>query len=184
MVSEEQWERGAQKGSVHPLYRRAITTYPTNTSHMWIYCVPFPPCSRVRPIPSFGLLFLPFSFFLFFFFSISFSFSLSFSPCCHERHFVLRRVANASAMTAAYFQNDWWTATAFLLPYRRVQDVSITQRATESLISAFSLFLSLMRSRFLVSFSNVQISPFPSHFFPCTCGQVRDGRETCIRWHV
>lgn len=83
-----------------------------------VYCAPPPPSFPVRPIPSFGLLFLPLSLSLFFasfsfFLSLSLPFPLPLSlppplpPLPRRgRHFVLRGVANASAMTAAYSQND------------------------------------------------------------------------------
>lgn len=79
-----------------------------------IYCALPPPSFPVRPIPSFGLLFLPlslvfasFSFFLSLSLPFPSSLSLPHPPLPRRgRHFVHRGVANASAMTAAYSQND------------------------------------------------------------------------------
>lgn len=106
--------KGAQGGSVHPLYRRAITTYPTYRvrectrepyireyihpldpsapfrspglplANRWLNRGESGPPARHSPAAS----------------------PLPHPPSYHPRHFALCGVANASAMTAVYSRND------------------------------------------------------------------------------
>lgn len=143
---------------------------------------PAPLPSPARPIPSFGLLFLPLSVFL----PLSFFFpylSVSFFPrycgadvisCSVGLQMHPRWRPRTPRMT------DELQRRSFCLigVYRTFQ----LRGERRGLLYQFSLsfLLSRLRPRSLVFFRDVQISPFPSHFFPWLHLRPSAGRRRSV----